>query len=769
MTLRPVAIITQREVRDILADWRIVLPISLLTFILPLLIATTSGYVITFLQDERLADGLIPFGLLLVGFIPASFSIVTALESFVGERERNTLEALLSMPVSDQDLYVSKLAASLLPPLLSSYISMLIFTSLLYLFYPTLYLYAMTPERLLLLLLVVGLMATAMVAGAVVISSHISTIRAANLMSSLILLPAALVVQIAASLIITNRWDVMWLVMVALALAAGLFIRLGLTRFNREEILSREHQYLTLPPLLRLPVSGWLHQRTGDSATTPGRATTPTRPAARSALTPLGAVLTIARRELYETLTDWRVLVPVFILTFIIPLGLVAGTNFALSFVAEERQVGRVVPFAILVVGFIPASFSLITALESFVGERERNSLEALLAMPISDKQLYISKLCSSLVVPILTSYAAMLLFASALALFYPDLYAVRMSAERLLQLLVLIGGGAVVMVAGAVIVSSHTGSIRAANLLASFILIPITVIIAIQFPLFIANRWEVVWLLILALIVTAMALMRTGMKTFNREEILSREHEQLNLRRIVDRLHLCFCEYHPAGVPFESYAGASFSPRRFYRRELPALLRELRLPIAAALFAAGSGLLMGIYISSHYDVDNFQRLLNNVGTAPAPSLWLALGIFANNLRVSILSNVFSVLAFGVFAFLVPAVALAQIGFVVSMLQADGGSWTQLGANSPLQFLLGYVLPHGSIELPTFILSAALGIRIGASVLAPPAAFTVGENMLWALANFAKVWLLVLAPLILLGALVEGIISPLIILSLYGL
>lgn len=763
MTTGPVMLITRREVRETLADWRIVLPISILTFLLPLLVANGTAYVINFVQDARLANGLLPFGLLLVGFIPASFSIVTALESFVGERERNTLEALLSLPVSDRDLYVSKLAASLLTPLLASYISMLIFTFLLYFFHPGLYFYAITPERLLVLFVTVGLIATAMVSGAVVISSRISTIRAANLMSSFILLPAALVIQIGAFLIITDRWNGMWMIMVGAGVVAILFIRSGMATFNREDILSREHQYLTLPPL-QTPLRGWLSRR----AAAMGRTQAQGKRSPFQHLTPLQAVSTIARRELRETLTDWRVLLPVSILTLIIPATLVAGAGFAINFVQDIRQVGRVVPFAVLVVGFIPASFSLITALESFVGERERNSLEALLAMPVSDRQLYISKLCSSLVVPILTSYTAMLLFASGLAVFHPDLYFVSMTSLRLLQLLLMISVAGLVMVAGAVIISSHTGSIRAANLLASFILIPITSVVTIQFPLFVAARWDLVWVLIAALMAIAISLMRTGIKIFNREEILSREHEQLNFQRIADHFRLCFCEYRPAGTPFDEYERKPFSPRRFYRHEFPALMYELRLPLATALYAAIAGFLMGVYISYHYRLDGLEDFLARVGIPPDPGLGLALSIFAGNLRISILSNLFSLLAFGVFAFLVPAVAFAQIGFVVSILHSQGGSLTSLGDKSPLQFLLGYVLPHGSIELPTFILSAAMGIRIGASVLAPPARFTVGENMIWALANFAKVWVLVLLPLILASSLVEGLVSPLIIQSLYG-
>src|SRR5690349_9166594 len=111
----------------------------------------------------------------------------------------------------------------------------------------------------------------------------------------------------------------------------------------------------------------------------------------------IGAIRTITRREISDTVTDWRILAPMFILSFVLPLVLVSAANFAIRFIADNNTVPLLVPFVMLLVGFIPASFSLITALETFVGERERNSLEALLAMPISDNDLYLGKLTSAL------------------------------------------------------------------------------------------------------------------------------------------------------------------------------------------------------------------------------------------------------------------------------------------------------------------------------------------------------------------------------------
>jgi uncharacterized membrane protein SpoIIM required for sporulation len=61
-----------------------------------------------------------------------------------------------------------------------------------------------------------------------------------------------------------------------------------------------------------------------------------------------------------------------------------------------------------------------------------------------------------------------------------------------------------------------------------------------------------------------------------------------------------------------------------------------------------------------------------------------------------------------------------------------------------------------------------MGIRVGVALMSPPKGFTVGQNILWSLAQFAKVWLFVLIPLFLISGLIEGLVTPLIVRALYG-
>ena len=128
--LRLALIITRREVRDAFRDWRIIVPIFILTLVFPLLMNFTAGRLLSFVSDygaEIVGTRLVPFLLLVVGFFPTSFSLVIALETFVGEKERNSLEPLLATPLTNQQLYLGKMLAAVVPPLTASYLGIAVY------------------------------------------------------------------------------------------------------------------------------------------------------------------------------------------------------------------------------------------------------------------------------------------------------------------------------------------------------------------------------------------------------------------------------------------------------------------------------------------------------------------------------------------------------------------------------------------------------------------------------------------------------------------
>ena len=238
-------IITRREVRDQLRDWRIIAPVIVLTLFFPLLMNFTADQAVQFVQRygaPLIGERLIPFLLMVVGFFPISVSLVIALESFVGEKERFSLEPLLSSPMQDTELYVGKTLAAMLPPLFASYLGITVYLAGLAFtmhWYPT-------PTLLIQILALTTIQALGMVAGAVVISAQTTSVRAANLLASFIIIPFALMVQGESLIMFWGQYDVLWWVFVGLVFVGLVLIRMGVQLFNREELLGREIDEINL-------------------------------------------------------------------------------------------------------------------------------------------------------------------------------------------------------------------------------------------------------------------------------------------------------------------------------------------------------------------------------------------------------------------------------------------------------------------------------------------------------------------------------------------
>ncbi len=241
--LRPAFIIARREIRDQFRDWRIVIPILILTLVFPAIMNFTARQAIQFVERYGatvIGERLIPFLLMVVGFFPISVSLVIALESFVGEKERRSIEPLLSTPLTDWQLYLGKLIAVLVPPLIASYLGITVYLVGVYRQIG----WIPDGELLLQILSLTAVQSVVMVSGAVVISSQATSVRAANLLASFIIIPMAFLIQGESLVMFWGRYSVLWWAIFGLGIVSVLFIRTGVAHFNREELLGREYDSL---------------------------------------------------------------------------------------------------------------------------------------------------------------------------------------------------------------------------------------------------------------------------------------------------------------------------------------------------------------------------------------------------------------------------------------------------------------------------------------------------------------------------------------------
>ncbi len=469
-------------------------------------------------------------------------------------------------------------------------------------------------------------------------------------------------------------------------------------------------------------------------------------------LGPVEGALIVAQREIRDQMRDWRILTPIIILTLFFPVLMNFTAGQAVDFVGRYGAplIGeRLIPFLLMVVGFFPISISLVVALESFAGERERLSLEPLLATPLSDAQLYMGKMLASVALPLLGAYLGIVVYLVGLAIsiqWYPPVH-------LLLQILMLTTVQAVVMVSAAVVISSQATSVRAANLLASFVILPVSQLIIGESMIMFWGRYNVLWWTVLGMVLIALILGRMGLKLFNREELLGREIDVINLRRAGSR----FWKHFTGGARnvFEWYSGLlSFS------------LPRIRGGVVCMLLALVAGYAIGWYLSGEFTLPSEILQLDQLQDGMLDDM-LGFGMLAGrgwvwvistNLRAVALTALLGIFSVGVLATVLLMAPVGIIGYFAGNLMLAGQS---VGL-----FLTALVLPHAILEVPATVLAGASIIHLGAVLISPAKGKSLGESWLQALAQWARINLGLVVPLLAAAAALEVFVTPLVALKL---
>ncbi len=255
--LRPVWLVAWRELRDQLRDWRVLLPMLILTLSFPFLMNAFAKQTIDFLNQYNanlILERLVPVSIMIIGFFPITVSLVVALESFVGEKERGTIEPLLTAPFDDWQLYFGKLLVGVATPLAASYASIG-----LYLIMASRQQLTMPPTLMIVqLFLLTTAHAFLMVSAAIVISVQSTSVKAANLLASFIVIPVAILMQGEAVMLFWGNEDVLWLAVAGVLIIALLLIRVGLAHFEREYLLGREIDNLNFSWMLKTFIGEFL-------------------------------------------------------------------------------------------------------------------------------------------------------------------------------------------------------------------------------------------------------------------------------------------------------------------------------------------------------------------------------------------------------------------------------------------------------------------------------------------------------------------------------
>jgi stage II sporulation protein M len=131
--------------------------------------------------------------------------------------------------------------------------------------------------------------------------------------------------------------------------------------------------------------------------------------------------------------------------------------------------------------------------------------------------------------------------------------------------------------------------------------------------------------------------------------------------------------------------------------------------------------------------------------------------IFGNNIRAVFIIALLGLVSFGTLGMLAYIINASLIGGVLGIFKAFGFS--------PLLLLAAGILPHGIFELPALIISSAAVLHIGVMVVTPEVRKTLGETLIEGIADWAKINLGLVIPLLLIAAAIETWITPGLLLS----
>ena len=467
-----------------------------------------------------------------------------------------------------------------------------------------------------------------------------------------------------------------------------------------------------------------------------------------------GSTLVVIRREVKDTFTDWRIMLPMLVLALLFPGILVASIGLSLPYMERidpGMAQGKASLFGAAMSAFFPISFSLVIALESFAGEKERNTLEALLVSPMSDAEIFFGKFIAVLIPPTFLSVVGLFVFTVGT---YVN-SKIMVPADFLVLSLLLSLVEALVMVAAAVVVSSQTSTVKAANLLASFIIIPVALVVQAEVLLMFLGYGHLLWLIMIEFLLLAVAFVRVGVQIFNREEILTREGDEFNPRAIWRAAKRFWNR-----VPRSSLVAGSETPvtaRRLYFTDFPQLLMALRGQLGITAFFLIAGTAVGVWFALQHPLPSSATSSHH----PLPLLlpFSAWDIFVHNLRILALTAVLSLFTFGAAGSLVVVLSGGAVGFVLTQ--------ASLAGFDPAALLVGGILPHGVLELPALVLAGALNLSLGTCLMTLPKGHSLGDGVVLALVNWGK-GATVFVPLLFAAAVVEASITPWVTARLLG-
>jgi ABC-2 type transport system permease protein len=264
----------------------------------------------------------------------------------------------------------------------------------------------------------------------------------------------------------------------------------------------------------------------------------------------LRPVLTIARRDLTVVARSRAVSLPILILPVVFfvlaPAGLILGSGAIAGDLAEFQELLALMPEAlrrdlvglepqaqIIVWGLeylfatffliVPLMTSAVIAADSFAGEKERKTLEALLYTPTTDLELFGGKVLAPWLAAVVVSTAGYVVFVLVSTLFGGAILGrpIALTPRWLVFVLVLAPGVAALAIGALVQVSARVRGFQEAYQVGGLVVLPLVLLLLGQLSGALYLDLPAVVALSLVVWLVATASLAVGYRAFRRERLL--------------------------------------------------------------------------------------------------------------------------------------------------------------------------------------------------------------------------------------------------------
>jgi len=266
-------------------------------------------------------------------------------------------------------------------------------------------------------------------------------------------------------------------------------------------------------------------------------------------------VLLVFRKDWREISRNWQVLMPILVVpilfTVALPAAIIVMPKIVNAPMTSTSQITELIvenlPVAIqsqlsglsethimiyvMVLYFfaplfliIPLMTSSVIASDSFAGEKERKTIEVLLATPMTDGELLLGKILVSFVPSMLVTGVSFLLYCATVDLLTYEMFG-RLLLPNLEWVLLIFGLAPTVALAAiglTVMISARVKGFREAQQISAVLVVPILIMLFAQASGVMIFGYLMVGALTLVFILVDVLLFSLGVKIFQREKILS-------------------------------------------------------------------------------------------------------------------------------------------------------------------------------------------------------------------------------------------------------